>query len=192
MTPVEGPARSNVGESPAERLPEDEPEKPRPSKPELRWGRGSHRKAREVPLRLHEHAETGESAAPSADDEPNRTPITPAEEKWRHRASLSTIAGAVAVLIYMIVVTPALLTPTDGGNPFFLILGAVVLFFLAEMLVNGLADLALWIARWLGPPPERASMASAEPTQASPATQTPPTTSVSVPTGNRAAGDAGR
>lgn len=193
MTPVEGPVGSSVVESPADQPPEDEPEGPRPSKPKLRWGRRSHRRASALPLRLHTPAEeTGESAPPSGDDAPNRIQSSPTEEKWRHRASLSTIAGTVAVLIYMIVVTPALLRPAGGGNPFFLILGAVVLFFLAEMLVNGLADLALWMARWAGPPPPRAREASPKPTQASPAAPTPPATSVGAPTDDRAVGDAGR
>lgn len=181
MTPAEEPAGANVVESPAHRAPEDEPEEPRPSQPKLRWRRRSQRKASGLHLRLHEPAAKGERA-PSSGDNPQ-----PAEEGWRHRASFSTIAGAVAVVIYMIVVTPPLLSPTDGGNPFFLILGAIVLFFLAEMLVNGLADLAVWMARWLGPPLEHASNASPEPSRVS-----PPATSVGTPTGHDAAGDAGK
>ena len=191
MTPAEEAAGANVAGSPADQPPEDEPEEPRPSQPKRRWGRRTHRRESGPPLRLHEQVEAGESIPSSGDATTDLVP-SPAEEKWRHRASLSTIAGAVAVLIYMIVVTPALLTPTDGGNPFFLILGAIVLFFLAEMLVNGLADLALWMARWLGPPPQRASEESRESTKAAPAAPTPSTASGSAPTGNRAAGDAGR
>jgi hypothetical protein len=191
MTPAEEAAGANVAGSPADQPPEDEPEEPRPSQPKLRWGHRSHRKASGPPLRLHEHAEMGESAPSPGGDDSDLIPGQPDEERWRHRASLSTVAGAVAVLIYMIVVTPALLTPTDGGNPFFLILGAIVLFFLAEMLVNGLADLALWMARWLGPAPARARDESRESIKAAPAAQTPSTGSVNAHTGNRATGGDG-
>jgi hypothetical protein len=188
MTPAEEPAGPNIVESPADQPSDDEPDEPRPSLPKLRWGRRGQGKASRLHLRLHERPKMGDTTG----DDSSLSPSDPAEEKWKHRASLSAIAGTVAVVIYMIVVTPALLTPTDGGNPFFLILGAIVLFFLAEMLVNGLADLAVWLARWLGPSTERAVNASPEPGQAPPEAQAPPANATGAPTSRCAAGEAGR
>lgn len=192
MTPAEEPAGPNIVESPADQPADDEPDEPRPSLPKLRWGRRTQGRASGLHLRLHERPKMGDTAPSSGGDDSDLSPSDPAEERWKHRASFSAIAGTVAVVIYMIVVTPALLTPTDGGNPFFLILGAIVLFFLAEMLVNGLADLAVWMARWLGPSTERTVNASPERRQAPPEGQTPPATAAGAPTSSRAVGEARR
>jgi hypothetical protein len=142
------------------------PDEAPPAQRRRRWGRsGKKHGGRPQPL---EHPATPESL-PAPESGPSTLasgprPIASLDEErsWKHRASLSTITGAIAVLVYMIVVTPPLLAPHDSGNPFFLILGAIVLFFVAEMFVSGVADLAVWLARWLEPPPERAATPSQE------------------------------
>jgi len=70
-------------------------------------------------------------------------------------ASLSSIAGALAVIVYTVIATARLLSSDGGENPFgtifFLILGAVVIFFLTAILVAGLAGLLLNLSRRLEP-----------------------------------------
>ncbi len=70
-------------------------------------------------------------------------------------ASLSSIAGAVAVIVYTVVATIRVLRTADNENPFgtifFLILGAVVIFFLTAILVAGLARVVINLSRWLEP-----------------------------------------
>ena len=70
-------------------------------------------------------------------------------------AGLASIAGAVAVIVYTVVATMRLLRSTGGENAFgtifFLIIGAVVLFFVTAMLVAGLAALVVKLGGWLEP-----------------------------------------
>ena len=71
-------------------------------------------------------------------------------------ASISSIAGSIAVIILIAVATLQMLRGDEdgvisGGTIFFLILGAVAVFFLTAMLVAGLAALVIRMSRWLDP-----------------------------------------
>ena len=61
-----------------------------------------------------------------------------------------------------------------------------------SMLIPHFEDLAVWMARWLGPSTERTVNASPERRQAPPEGQTPPATAAGAPTSSRAVGEARR
>jgi hypothetical protein len=141
MTVSEGSASAALVEPPAQRQSGD----PRRLQPQVPWEHpGEPRAAR---LRLLQQGVERDDVPLSAGGDTGPTASQPDAK----RASLTTVAGAMAVLIYMILIAPPLLAASDGGNPFILILGAIVLFFLTEMVVNGLADVAVWLARRLEP-----------------------------------------
>ncbi len=82
--------------------------------------------------------------------------------------SLSSIVGAVAVAIYIAVVTLRVLRTgveegAFGSTIFFLIIGAAILYFLAAIVTSSLADLLLKVASWIERPGTKAESQSAGP-----------------------------
>jgi NAD/NADP transhydrogenase alpha subunit len=70
-------------------------------------------------------------------------------------ASISSIAGSIVIILIAVATLQMLRGDEDGvisgGTIFFLILGAVAVFFLTAMLVAGLAALVIRMSRWLDP-----------------------------------------